>query len=194
MVGYQRLTSASRNSPITIETIIDTVDEMIFTVNDTVGNHTNSTGDDEDDYIYDLNAALSYIPLEELIPVSIFYGLTLILGIVGNLLVIFSIARYRRMRNVTNIFLTSLATADLLLILLCVPVKVRHPSTYLCLSVCPSACLSVCLPVSCVTLCLDIYRARFKTIHTAVIGICTKKVCLHLQNVLCKLKRKRIML
>ena len=83
---------------------------------------------DEDDYDYDYNASISYIPLEELVPVSIVYGLTLLLGIIGNGLVIFAIIRFRRMQNVTNIFLTSLASADLLLVIICVPIKVstRH--------------------------------------------------------------------
>ena len=65
-------------------------------------------------------------PVEEVLPVALVYGLTLVLGIVGNVLVIFSIAWYRRMRSVTNIFLTSLASADLLLVLICVPIKVSN--------------------------------------------------------------------
>lgn len=65
------------------------------------------------------------MPLDEVIPVSFIYSVTLLLGLVGNGLVIFSISYYGRMRTVTNVFLLSLATADLLLILFCVPVKVR---------------------------------------------------------------------
>ena len=76
------------------------------------------------DYDYDFQDSVSTIPLSELIPVALVYGLTLVLGVTGNALVIFSILRYRRMQSVTNIFLTSLATADLLLVLLCVPIKV----------------------------------------------------------------------
>lgn len=64
-------------------------------------------------------------PLGELIPVSIVYGLTLVLGMLGNILVIFSVTRYLQMSTVTNTFLLSLASADLLLVLVCVPVKVR---------------------------------------------------------------------
>ena len=76
-------------------------------------------------YDYDYSVSVNTIDLRELIPVVVVYSLTLILGILGNLLVIFSIVRYRRMQNVTNIFLTSLASADLLLVMLCVPIKVR---------------------------------------------------------------------
>ena len=84
---------------------------------------TNSSTNDSD-YDYDYSAMDMGIPLEEILPVVFVYGLTLVLGIVGNALVIFSIAWYRRMRSVTNIFLTSLASADLLLVLICVPIKV----------------------------------------------------------------------
>ena len=75
-------------------------------------------------YMYDYDDSINNIPMEEFIPVALVYGLTLAIGVVGNFLVIFSIARYRRMQNVTNIFLTSLSSADLLLILICVPMKV----------------------------------------------------------------------
>ncbi len=75
-------------------------------------------------YMYDYDDSINNIPMEEFIPVALVYGLTLAIGVVGNFLVIFSIARYRRMQNVTNIFLTSLSSADLLLILICVPIKV----------------------------------------------------------------------
>ncbi len=76
-------------------------------------------------YDYDYSVSAHSLPLGELVPVAILYSITLILGVVGNMLVIFSILRYRRMQNVTNIFLTSLASADLLLVTLCVPIKVR---------------------------------------------------------------------
>ncbi|CAG5131006.1 unnamed protein product, partial [Candidula unifasciata] len=63
------------------------------------------------------------LPLDELLPVSMVYGLTLVVGVVGNLLVIVAVARDRRLRSITNIFLTSLASADLALLCFCVPVK-----------------------------------------------------------------------
>lgn len=83
-------------------------------------NDTNSTNS-SDDYEYDID---QIGPLEEFIPVVLAYGITLVLGVTGNLLVIFAITRYKRMQSVTNIFLISLSTADLLLVLICVPVKV----------------------------------------------------------------------
>ena len=69
-------------------------------------------------------------PLAELLSVSIVYGFTLIVGILGNGLVIFSVSRYENMMTITNTFLLSLASADLLLIIVCVPVKVRTVVVY----------------------------------------------------------------
>ncbi|XP_076462050.1 somatostatin receptor type 5-like [Babylonia areolata] len=91
----------------------------------------NSTSDDgyyhadtySYEYYYDYNESVNNIPLEELVPVTLTYSLTLLLGLVGNCLVIFSISYYRKMRTVTNVFLLSLASADLLLVLVCVPIK-----------------------------------------------------------------------
>ena len=84
-----------------------------------------------DEYIYDYSETETALPLFEIIPVTIIYGITFIVGVIGNTLVIFSIVRYKRMRNVTNVFLTSLASADLLLVLLCVPVKVKETFNYI---------------------------------------------------------------
>ena len=84
----------------------------------------NSSYDDYYYYDYDYDDSINNIPLDELVPVTLTYSLTLLLGLVGNCLVIFSISYYRRMRTVTNVFLLSLASADLLLVLVCVPIKV----------------------------------------------------------------------
>lgn len=75
-------------------------------------------------YTYDYEEAISHLPLEEFIPVVTFYVITGLVGLIGNLLVVFAIANFPRMRSITNWFLLSLACADLLLVLVCVPVKV----------------------------------------------------------------------
>ncbi|XP_034251332.1 gastrin/cholecystokinin type B receptor-like [Thrips palmi] len=59
----------------------------------------------------------------EIVPTLIVYLLTMVLGLVGNALIIFTTQRYRRMQSTTNVFLSSLASADLLLIVVCIPVK-----------------------------------------------------------------------
>ena len=92
-----------------------------------LSNGISMANDDENvsDYdYYDYTDSVNSLDLGELIPVVLVYSITLVLGVLGNALVIFSIIRYRRMQNVTNIFLTSLASADLLLVMLCVPIKV----------------------------------------------------------------------
>lgn len=78
------------------------------------------------EYEYDYDASVNNLPLEEFIPSVIVYSITLLVGVVGNSLVIFSIAYYGRQKNVTNVFLLSLASADLLLVTICVPIKVRY--------------------------------------------------------------------
>lgn len=73
-------------------------------------------------YTYDYNVTANTLPLY-VIPVAISYGLTGIVGLIGNILVIFAIVKFPRMRTVTNMFLLSLSSADLLLVLVCVPIK-----------------------------------------------------------------------
>ena len=82
------------------------------------GNLSNTTEEDEYEY-HDVG-----IDWGEFSLVALFYLTTLVFGVIGNTLVIISIVRYRRMRSVTNCFLVSLASADLMLILVCVPIKV----------------------------------------------------------------------
>lgn len=59
----------------------------------------------------------------EFIITSVVYGLTFLVGIVGNSLIVYSVVQFRRMKSLSNVFLASLATADLILIIFCVPVK-----------------------------------------------------------------------
>lgn len=49
------------------------------------------------------------------------YSLIILLGLLGNSLVIYMIIRYRTMRTVTNFFIANLALADLLVDTLCLP-------------------------------------------------------------------------
>ncbi|XP_046673377.1 gastrin/cholecystokinin type B receptor-like isoform X2 [Homalodisca vitripennis] len=67
---------------------------------------------------------------DELLPALVVYSLTLLLGVVGNVLIVFTTCRYRRMKTPTNVFLSSLACADLLLIIICIPVKVAKLFSY----------------------------------------------------------------
>ncbi|XP_069994926.1 allatostatin-A receptor-like isoform X2 [Penaeus vannamei] len=57
------------------------------------------------------------------VPIVITHALTFILGVSGNSVIVASMARERGTRNVTSWFLVSLAAADLLLLLLCVPLE-----------------------------------------------------------------------
>ena len=84
----------------------------------------NSSDIDDEDYDYDLDFAHNFYNWAELVPTLIVYGATMVVGIAGNSLIIFTICRYRRMKSTTNVFLASLASADLLLIIICIPVKV----------------------------------------------------------------------
>lgn len=56
----------------------------------------------------------------------IFYSIILIVGVIGNILVIIIVSKYRDMRNATNLLLTNLSVADLLLLLFCVPDGYQH--------------------------------------------------------------------
>ncbi|XP_071541886.1 QRFP-like peptide receptor [Panulirus ornatus] len=97
-----------------------------FPVNDSP---TNGTGN-ETDYIYDYEAALETFFWSQLAPPLVVYAVTYVVGVLGNALIIFTICRYRRLKTTTNVFLASLASADLLLILICIPVKIARLFSY----------------------------------------------------------------
>lgn len=52
---------------------------------------------------------------------QIFFGLTIIVGLIGNLLVVVVVAANQLMRSTTNLLIINLAIADLLFIIFCVP-------------------------------------------------------------------------
>lgn len=74
-----------------------------------------------EDYVYD-ESMMTY-DWWEVVPTLVVYPLIMVLGLAGNALIIFTTQRYRRMQSTTNVFLSSLASADLLLIIVCIPVK-----------------------------------------------------------------------
>ncbi|XP_064097653.1 G-protein coupled receptor 54-like isoform X2 [Macrobrachium nipponense] len=82
------------------------------------------------EYDYDYDMALETFFWSQLVPPLVVYSVTYVVGVVGNVLIIFTIARYRRLKTTTNVFLASLASADLLLILICIPVKIARLFSY----------------------------------------------------------------
>ncbi|XP_063601966.1 QRFP-like peptide receptor [Penaeus indicus] len=90
----------------------------------------NLEGFSTEDYDYDPTVSQNIFFWDELLPPLIVFTLTLLLGILGNSLIIYTICRYNRMKSTTNVFLASLASADLLLILICVPVKTAKVFAY----------------------------------------------------------------
>ncbi|XP_008193428.2 QRFP-like peptide receptor [Tribolium castaneum] len=85
--------------------------------------------DDIIDNVTDINNTI--FDWNELIPAVVVYSVTFVLGLVGNCLIIFTTFQYRGMQSVTNVFLSSLASADLLLIIICIPVKLAKLFSYI---------------------------------------------------------------
>ncbi|XP_066468994.1 G-protein coupled receptor 54-like [Tiliqua scincoides] len=53
--------------------------------------------------------------------VPLFYTLIMLLGLVGNSLVIYVISKHRQMRTATNFYIANLATTDIIFLVCCVP-------------------------------------------------------------------------
>ena len=85
----------------------------------------NSSGwNDTDVYDYDIEDSF-VINWVELGPNLAIFAITFILGIIGNCLILVAVIRHTHVKSSpVNVFLASLASADLLLILVCLPLKV----------------------------------------------------------------------
>ena len=97
---------------------MDEVDSLAGdTVNDT---------EEYDIYEYDLDESLATFNWSELGPSLFVFSVTFIVGILGNSLILVAVLRHTHVKSSpVNVFLASLASADLLLILVCLPLKVR---------------------------------------------------------------------
>lgn len=60
-------------------------------------------------------------PLYIVVVASILYGMTFLLGIFGNLMVVIVIYKYKQMRSRMNYFLVNLSIADLFILMVCMP-------------------------------------------------------------------------
>ena len=67
------------------------------------------------------NTIDSWTSSDEFLPTIIVYSFTFLVGIVGNGLVIFALLGDKHAQSETNAFLVSLAIADLLFLLICIP-------------------------------------------------------------------------
>ncbi|KAH8034976.1 hypothetical protein HPB51_003817 [Rhipicephalus microplus] len=98
--------------------------------NSSSGVATSAIDDEDVPEDYDYEESAWRFDLADLVPTAAVYGATLLLGLVGNLLIVYTVARFPRMRSISNLFLASLASADLLIVLLCVPVKFGQLFSY----------------------------------------------------------------
>jgi len=80
-------------------------------------------------YVSDLDAARrSWTDDRAFYPSTVTYGLTFALGLIGNTLVLVALLGDRKSpsRNVTTVLMVSLAVADLLFLLVCVPYEMAN--------------------------------------------------------------------
>jgi hypothetical protein len=71
----------------------------------------------------------SWIDDRAFYPSTVTYGLTFFLGLTGNLLVVVVLLADRKSRNVTSSFMISLAVADVVFLLVCVPYETANKMT-----------------------------------------------------------------
>ena len=77
------------------------------------------------DSLYDNGTVMSAfnfeMPLGIILYGSIFYAFIFIVGVTGNLLVIYVLTKEKELRNFTNYLLANLSIADLMVLFICVP-------------------------------------------------------------------------
>ena len=101
---------------------MDPADSIDF---DSVDSNETNDGNYSYDYDYDIDESFSTFNWSELGPNLCVYSVTFVLGILGNSLILMAVIKHMHVKSSpVNIFLASLASADLLLILICLPLKV----------------------------------------------------------------------
>nr|XP_054765379.1 neuropeptide FF receptor 2-like [Lytechinus pictus] len=87
------------------------------------GTTMNATDDDyhEEWSSYDYDPTLNLV-ID--VPVLTMYAIIFLVGMTGNLLVIFAVVKSRRLHNVTCLFLANLALADLLTVVFLIPLQI----------------------------------------------------------------------
>jgi len=98
---------------------------------DSLESSTSVNDTEEDYYEYDLDESFATFNWSELGPSLFVFSVTFIVGILGNSLILVAVLRHTHVKSSpVNVFLASLASADLLLILVCLPLKVAKLFSY----------------------------------------------------------------
>ena len=106
-----------------------------ITLNESKNAFINESSEEEYEYDYDYEESIVTFDWSELGPSIFVFGITFIIGILGNCLILVAVIRHTHVKNSpVNVFLASLASADLLLILICLPLKVSRNLIYICTS------------------------------------------------------------
>ena len=104
-----------------------------LTLNESKNAFINESSEEEYEYDYDYEESIVTFDWSELGPSIFVFGITFIIGILGNCLILVAVIRHTHVKNSpVNVFLASLASADLLLILICLPLKVSRNLIYIC--------------------------------------------------------------
>ena len=84
-------------------------------------NQTNINYDDENDYVLFDYVDIYKVPISLIALLSVFYGIIILVALVGNILVIYVVFVSPRMRTVTNFYIANLAFADVTISMFTIP-------------------------------------------------------------------------